>query len=80
MTAFTRKRKLEGLGPLNRRGENDIIKGEENYAGITIDSKITCTQHLEKMTRKGCDNTLLCKFLNVIFKLEKWINIIILLL
>lgn len=64
MTAFTRKRKLEGLGPLNRRGENDIIKGEENYAGITIDSKITCTQHLEKMTRKAlrCDNTLLCKF------------------
>jgi hypothetical protein len=53
IVAFTRRRKLEGLGPLRLRGKEIQLKGEVKYLGVTIDSKLTWNQHLERITKKA---------------------------
>jgi hypothetical protein len=50
---FTNRRKLEGLGPLILRGKQLQMLDEVKYLGVTLDSKLSSNQHLQKITRKA---------------------------
>lgn len=57
--AFTHRRTLEELEPLNLRCENVVqLKGDVKYLGVTIDSKLTWTQYLKSENITGEDKTL----------------------
>jgi hypothetical protein len=50
---FTKRRKLEGLGPLILRGKQLQMLDEVKYLGMTLDSKLSWSQRLQKITRKS---------------------------
>lgn len=58
MIAFTRRKKLEGLGPLILRGEQIQLSGEVKYLGVILDSKLTWNQQLNR-TKKRAEATLM---------------------
>jgi hypothetical protein len=49
---FTNRRKLEGLGPLILHGKELIMLDAVKYLGVTLDSKLSWNQHLQKIIRK----------------------------
>jgi hypothetical protein len=46
---FTNRRKLEGLGPLMLHGKQLQMLDEVKYLGVTLDSKLSWNQHLQKI-------------------------------
>jgi hypothetical protein len=50
---FTNRMKLEGLGPLILRGKQLQMLDEVKYLGVTLDSKLSWNQYLQKITSKA---------------------------
>lgn len=53
IVSFTRRKKLDGIGPIYLHGEELTFKGEVKYLGVILDSKLTWNQHLEKVINKS---------------------------
>lgn len=51
--AFTRRRKLEGIGPLKLLGENIQLSGEVKYLGVILDSKLTWNPQLQRVKNRA---------------------------
>jgi hypothetical protein len=49
---FTNRRRTEGLGPLKLHGNELQMLDEVKYLGVTLDSKLSWNQHLQKIIRK----------------------------
>ena len=52
MVPFTNRRKIKGLGPLKLHGKDLKMLDEVKYLGVTLDSRLTWNQHLQKIIRK----------------------------
>ena len=52
MVPFTNRRKIEGLGPLKLHGKDIKLLDEIKYLGVTLDSRLTWNQRLQKTIRK----------------------------
>jgi hypothetical protein len=50
---FTNRRKIEGLGPIKLHGKEFQMWDEVKYLGVTLDSKLNCNQHLQKIIREA---------------------------
>jgi hypothetical protein len=50
---FTKRRNVEGLGPLMLQGKELKMLGEVKYLGVVLDSKLSWNQHLQKIIRKA---------------------------
>jgi hypothetical protein len=50
---FTNRRELEGLGPLILCSKQLQVLDEVKYLGVTLESKLSWNQHLQKTTRKA---------------------------
>jgi hypothetical protein len=53
IVAFTNRKKIEDLGPLTLHGKELKMLGEVKYLGVTLDSRLTWNQHLQKIIRKA---------------------------
>ena len=49
---FTKRKKTEGLGPLELHGKELVMLDEVKYLGVILDSKINWNKHLQKAIRK----------------------------
>jgi hypothetical protein len=49
---FTNRRRIEGLGPLKLHGKQLQMLDGVKYLGVTLDSKLSWNQHLQKIIRK----------------------------
>lgn len=50
---FTRRRNLDGLGPLRISNQEIPLQGETKYLGVILDTKLSWNQHLDKIIRKS---------------------------
>ena len=50
---FTKRRKIEDLGPLFLHGKEIPMLGEIKYLGVILDSKLSWNQHLDKVTKRS---------------------------
>ena len=52
LVPFTKRKKTEGLGPLNLHGKELEMLDKVRYLGVILDSKLSWNQHLQKIIRK----------------------------
>jgi hypothetical protein len=52
IVSFTKRRKIEDLGPLTLHGKELKMLGEIKYLGVILDTKFNWNQHLQKIIRK----------------------------
>ncbi|VEN55699.1 unnamed protein product [Callosobruchus maculatus] len=51
--AFTRRKKVEGLGPLQLLGNQIQLSGEVTYLGVVLDSKVTLNPQLKRVKKRA---------------------------
>ncbi|XP_054282566.1 uncharacterized protein LOC128999863 [Macrosteles quadrilineatus] len=61
MVPFTRRRKLDGIGPLRLQGTVTELQNQVKYLGVILDRSLHWGPHLQKVTQRGKWSLMACR-------------------